>query len=64
MNPTTFEALLAKAESSEFPAEAKTRERDARNRDLAANHGWRLVTVWEHEDPKDAALRVAEKIRK
>jgi hypothetical protein len=22
MNPTTFEALLAKAESSEFPAEA------------------------------------------
>jgi len=42
---------------------AKTRERDARNRDLAANHGWRLVTVWEHEDPEDAALRVAEKTR-
>jgi len=41
----------------------QTRARDARNRDLAADRGWRVVTVWEHEDPAEAARRIAALLR-
>jgi DNA mismatch endonuclease (patch repair protein) len=35
------------------------RERDRRARSLLRRRGWRVVRVWEHEDPEAAAWRVA-----
>lgn len=36
------------------------RDRDARVDSLLAAEGWLVVRVWEHEDPEQAAQRVAE----
>ena len=36
------------------------RDRDARVDALLAAEGWLVVRVWEHEDPEQAAERVAE----
>jgi len=41
-------------------------ERDKRNNDLLAGAGWKVVRVWEHEDPTRAADeigRMVERIR-
>ncbi|MEN3538364.1 very short patch repair endonuclease [Microbispora sp. ZYX-F-249] len=37
----------------------RTRERDAETDQLLKEAGWRVLRVWEHEDPADAAKRVA-----
>ncbi|KAB8186766.1 DNA mismatch endonuclease Vsr [Microbispora catharanthi] len=37
----------------------RTRERDAETDQLLKEAGWRVLRVWEHEDPGDAAKRVA-----
>lgn len=37
----------------------RTRERDAETDQLLKEAGWRVLRVWEHEDPADAANRVA-----
>jgi DNA mismatch endonuclease (patch repair protein) len=39
------------------------RARDQRTNDVLQRHGWSAVRVWEHEDPEQAAERVAAKVR-
>lgn len=34
-------------------------ERDRRNDDTLRAHDWRVVRVWEHEDPQSAADRIS-----
>ncbi|MEU8039389.1 very short patch repair endonuclease [Streptosporangium sp. NPDC049078] len=41
----------------------RTRERDAETDRLLAEAGWRVVRVWEHEDPVQAARRVETMVR-
>jgi DNA mismatch endonuclease (patch repair protein) len=41
----------------------RNRVKDAETAELLAKAGWRLVVVWEHEDPVDAANRVASVVR-
>jgi DNA mismatch endonuclease, patch repair protein len=36
-----------------------TRKRDADTDERLVAAGWKVVRVWEHEDPSDAAFRVA-----
>jgi DNA mismatch endonuclease (patch repair protein) len=38
-------------------------ERDRRVERELAEQGWRVVRIWEHEDPADAAARVHDVIR-
>lgn len=51
--------------NAEFWAEKvrRTRERDAETDRLLREAGWRVLRVWEHEDPTEAARRVAELVR-
>lgn len=39
------------------------RERDAETNRLLADSGWRVVRVWEHEDPAEAAHRLAALVK-
>jgi DNA mismatch endonuclease (patch repair protein) len=39
------------------------RERDAETDRLFTEAGWVVIRVWEHEDPLEAAARVAAKVR-
>jgi DNA mismatch endonuclease (patch repair protein) len=39
------------------------RTRDRRTDEVLARHGWEVVRVWEHEEPEQAAERVAELVR-
>jgi DNA mismatch endonuclease (patch repair protein) len=39
------------------------RARDRRTDELLERHGWRVVRVWEHEPPEEAAERVATLVR-
>jgi len=39
------------------------RARDERAAGLLADAGWTLVVVWEHEDPDEAADKVAAAVR-
>jgi DNA mismatch endonuclease (patch repair protein) len=39
---------------------AKNVARDLRNNETLAGAGWRVVRVWEHEDPMAAADRVEQ----
>lgn len=41
----------------------RTRERDAETDRLLAEAGWLSLRVWEHEQPHDAAERVAHEVR-
>jgi DNA mismatch endonuclease (patch repair protein) len=41
----------------------RNRDRDADTNRLLEEQGWRVVRVWEHEDPTNAAARVAEIVR-
>jgi DNA mismatch endonuclease (patch repair protein) len=40
------------------------RTRDRRTDEVLARHGWRVVRVWEHDDPEQAAERVAAVVRR
>lgn len=42
----------------------RTRERDLETDRLLAEAGWRVLRVWEHEDPVEAAERVAALVRR
>ncbi|MEV0401944.1 very short patch repair endonuclease [Actinoallomurus sp. NPDC050550] len=42
----------------------RNRERDLETDRLLAEAGWRVLRVWEHEDPAEAAVRVAELVRR
>jgi DNA mismatch endonuclease (patch repair protein) len=39
---------------------AANRKRDVETARLLEAEGWRVVRIWEHEDPVQAARRVAE----
>jgi DNA mismatch endonuclease (patch repair protein) len=41
----------------------RNRERDAETNRLLADAGWTVIRIWEHEDPVDAATRVAGRVR-
>ncbi|WP_083501893.1 very short patch repair endonuclease [Sphaerimonospora mesophila] len=49
------------ATNAEYWAEKvrKNRERDAETDHLLVESGWTVIRVWEHEDPSDAAKRIA-----
>lgn len=34
------------------------KERDARNTAVLESEGWRVLRIWEHEDPREAAGRI------
>jgi len=53
------------ATNAEFWAEKvqRTRERDAETDRILTEAGWTVIRVWEHEDPKRAALHIAQKVR-
>ena len=38
-------------------------QRDADTNDLLTGHGWLVIRVWEHEDPSNAAKRIAQRVR-
>jgi DNA mismatch endonuclease (patch repair protein) len=40
------------------------RARDRRTDEMLARHGWGVARVWEHEDPEEAAERIAELVRR
>ncbi|MEV6987407.1 very short patch repair endonuclease [Sphaerisporangium sp. NPDC051017] len=42
----------------------RNRERDAQTDRTLADSGWLVIRVWEHEDPRDAAVHIAEQVRK
>jgi DNA mismatch endonuclease (patch repair protein) len=56
---------LAKT-NSDYWAEKlrRNRERDAETDRLLKEAGWSVIRVWEHEDPAEAALRVAEVVNR
>lgn len=39
---------------------ARNRERDAETDEHLRAAGWTVIRVWEHEDPAEAAARIAE----
>jgi DNA mismatch endonuclease (patch repair protein) len=41
----------------------ENRKRDKRSRAALRHAGWRVLRVWEHEDPHHAALRIAGLLR-
>ncbi|MEV5541772.1 very short patch repair endonuclease [Saccharopolyspora shandongensis] len=41
----------------------RNRERDRETDQLLAEAGWAVVRVWEHENPANAAIQVAELVR-
>jgi DNA mismatch endonuclease (patch repair protein) len=41
----------------------QNRSRDRRSRAAIKRAGWQLVRVWEHEDPKRAATKIAKLLR-
>jgi DNA mismatch endonuclease (patch repair protein) len=45
------------------PKLARNRERDRRNDHALSEAGWLVIRIWEHEDPEEAALRIAAAIR-
>jgi DNA mismatch endonuclease (patch repair protein) len=42
----------------------RTRERDAETNRILEEAGWYVLRIWEHEDPGDAAERVAELVHR
>lgn len=41
----------------------RNQRRDVENEERLRDAGWLLVTVWEHEDPREASLRIAAAVR-
>ena len=44
------------------PKIRRNRERDLRNDRLLTQAGWLSIRVWEHDDPTEAALTIAEAV--
>lgn len=42
---------------------ARNIERDRRTDHMLADAGWRVLRIWEHDDPAEAAQRVADAVR-
>lgn len=54
----------AKANANFWEAKiARNRARDADTSRQLADAGWTVIRVWEHDDPADAAIRVARLVR-
>lgn len=54
-----------KANASWWEAKiARNRERDRETDERLSAEGWTVVRIWEHEDPREAAARVAETVRR
>jgi DNA mismatch endonuclease (patch repair protein) len=53
------------ATNAEYWAEKlrRNRERDEETDRVLAEAGWRVLRIWEHEDPVEAAHRVAKLVR-
>ena len=53
------------ATNAEYWAEKlrRNRERDEETDRLLAEAGWRVLRIWEHEEPSEAAHRVAKLVR-
>jgi DNA mismatch endonuclease (patch repair protein) len=53
------------AANSQWWAEklAKNQMRDVATNEHLAASGWDVVRIWEHEDPVDAAVRIAAEVR-
>ncbi|GAA0547515.1 hypothetical protein GCM10009546_06990 [Actinomadura livida] len=41
----------------------RNRERDAETDRLFLDAGWLVLRFWEHEEPNEAALQIAEQVR-
>ncbi|RCG31641.1 very short patch repair endonuclease [Sphaerisporangium album] len=41
----------------------RNRERDAETDQKLTEAGWHVIRVWEHENPKDAAGRIADQVQ-
>lgn len=41
----------------------RNRERDLETTQLLEREGWEVLRIWEHENPYEGALRVAETVR-
>jgi DNA mismatch endonuclease (patch repair protein) len=41
----------------------RNRERDMETNRLLQEAGWTVIRIWEHEDPSEAAAKVAEQVR-
>ncbi|MET8832784.1 very short patch repair endonuclease [Micromonospora sp. NPDC004540] len=41
---------------------ARNQARDATTDDLLTDDGWLVIRVWEHEDPREAAERIASSV--
>lgn len=55
---------LPKANASWWRAKiARNRERDAETDERLQAAGWTVLRIWEHEDPAEAAARIAEVVR-
>jgi DNA mismatch endonuclease (patch repair protein) len=46
-----------------LPKLARNRERDRRNDQRLTDAGWLVIRVWEHDDPEEAASRIAAIVR-
>ena len=56
---------LPKANASWWQAKiARNRERDAETDKRLQAAGWEVLRIWEHEDPAEAAARIAEVVRR
>jgi DNA mismatch endonuclease (patch repair protein) len=52
---------LPKANASWWRAKiARNRERDAETNERLRAEGWAVLRIWEHEDPAEAAARIAD----
>jgi DNA mismatch endonuclease (patch repair protein) len=53
------------ATNTEYWAEKvrRNRERDADTDRLLAKAGWLAIRFWEHDDPAESAMQIAEKVR-
>lgn len=43
---------------------ARNRERDAETDERLLAAGWTVLRIWEHEDPAEAAARIADVVRR
>ena len=41
----------------------RNRDRDTDTNHLLVEQGWRVIRVWEHEDPREAAAAIAFAVR-
>ncbi len=57
--------VLPKTNASWWEAKiARNRERDSETDERLRGEGWTVLRIWEHEDPAEAAARIAEEVRR